>query len=65
MTAEFVTARGGLGAYMQQQQLAFELPALYAAVLLIGLLGYAINLVLRLVQARVVFWVGEERLERP
>ena len=36
VTAEFVTGSEGVGAYMQQQQLAFQLPEMYAAVLLTG-----------------------------
>jgi NitT/TauT family transport system permease protein len=61
VTAEFLAASDGIGAYMQRQQSAFQLPELYAAVVLVGLLGYAVNVVLRLLQARVVFWVGDER----
>ena len=63
VTAEFVTGTGGIGSYMQRQQLAFQLPELYAAVVLVGVLGYVINVVLRVAQARLAFWVGEERLE--
>lgn len=62
VTAEFVTGTDGVGAYMQRQQLAYHLPELYAAVFLTAFLGYAINLVLRLTQRRLVFWIGEERL---
>jgi ABC-type nitrate/sulfonate/bicarbonate transport system permease component len=62
VTAEFVTGTDGLGAYMQRQQLAYHLPELYAAVFLTAFLGYAINIVLRLAQRRLVFWIGEERL---
>lgn len=61
VTAEFITGNAGIGSYMQQQQLAFQLPEMYAAVLLTGLLGYAINIALRAAERRVVFWVGEER----
>jgi ABC-type nitrate/sulfonate/bicarbonate transport system permease component len=61
VTAEFVTGTGGLGSYMQRQQLAFRLPELYAAVILVGVLGYGVNAVLRVAQRRAVFWVGEER----
>lgn len=64
VTAEFVTGTDGIGSYMQRQELAFRLPELYAAVVLVGVLGYVINVVLRVAQARVVFWVGEERLEQ-
>jgi ABC-type nitrate/sulfonate/bicarbonate transport system permease component len=62
VTAEFVTGTGGLGAYMHEQQNAFQLPELYAAVVLIGLLGYLINVALRRAERQVVFWAGEERM---
>ena len=62
VTAEFVTGTGGLGAYMHEQQNAFQLPELYAAVVLVGILGYVINLALRGAERRLVFWVGEERV---
>ena len=62
VTVEFLAASDGIGAYMQRQQSAFQLPELYAAVVLVGLVGYVVNVLLRLLQSRVVFWVGEERL---
>jgi NitT/TauT family transport system permease protein len=62
VTAEFVTGTEGVGAYMRRQEAAVQLPELYAAVVLVGLLGYAINVVLRIVRRRVVFWVGEDSL---
>jgi ABC-type nitrate/sulfonate/bicarbonate transport system permease component len=48
---------------MKRQQLSFHLPELYAAILLTGVVGYAINVSLRATERRVVFWVGEERTE--
>lgn len=62
VTAEFLTGTEGIGAYMQRQQLGFALPELYAAIVLVGALGYAINVVLRATESRVVHWVGEERV---
>ncbi len=62
VTAEFVTGSAGIGAYMREQQFAFRLPELYAAVLLTALLGYVINVALGATQRRAVFWVGEERV---
>ncbi len=62
VSAEFVTGTGGIGSYMQQEQLAFHLPELYAAVVFVGILGYTINLALRAAQRRVLFWVGEDRI---
>jgi len=65
VTAEFFFGSGGIGAYMQQRQLAFQLPELYAAVLLTALLGYTVNVALRLTQRRVIHWAGEERVTWP
>jgi ABC-type nitrate/sulfonate/bicarbonate transport system permease component len=62
VTAEFVTGTGGLGSYMHEQQNAFQLPEMYAAVVLTGILGYLISAALRATERRFVFWVGEERL---
>ena len=62
VTAEFVVgAGGGIGSYMQQQQNALQFPELYAAVFMVGLLGYVVNAGLRAAERRVVFWGGEQR----
>jgi ABC-type nitrate/sulfonate/bicarbonate transport system permease component len=63
VTAEFLIGTDGIGSYMKRQQLSFHLPQLYAAILLTGVVGYAINVSLRATERRVVFWVGEERTE--
>ena len=63
VTVEFVTRTGGLGAYMHEQQDAFRIPELYAAVVLTGILGYAISVAIRITQRRLVFWIGEERTD--
>jgi ABC-type nitrate/sulfonate/bicarbonate transport system permease component len=62
VTAEWMGGTEGIGAYMKTQQDALQLPEMYAAVVLTGALGYAINVVLRATERRAVFWVGEERL---
>ena len=64
VTAEFLTGTDGLGGYMQQQQAAYRLPPLYAAIVVTALLGYAINVAIRAAERRVVFWGAEERLAR-
>lgn len=64
VTAEFFFGSQGIGAYMQDQQAAYRIPELYAAVLLAGLIGLAIDAVLRSTQRRALFWVGEERGRR-
>jgi ABC-type nitrate/sulfonate/bicarbonate transport system permease component len=63
VTVEFINGNGGIGAYMQRQQLSYHLPELYGAILLTALLGYAVHLTLRAVERRALFWVGEHRLE--
>ncbi len=49
---------------MQAQQAAFQLPELYAAAALTGLLGVAIDRTLRSGERHALFWVGEERGRR-
>jgi NitT/TauT family transport system permease protein len=61
VTAEFQSSTGGVGTYMDRQRIGNQIPELYAAVVLVGLFGYAINLALRGVQRRTLFWAGEER----
>ena len=61
VTAEFFFGSDGIGAYMQSQQAAYRIPELYAAAALTGLLGVAIDAVLRSGERRALFWVGEER----
>ncbi len=61
VTAEFRTGAGGVGDYMEDQRFANNVPELYAAVVLVALLGYSVNVALRVVQRRALFWAGEER----
>ena len=62
VTAEFVIGTGGgIGSYMQQQQSAVRIPEMYAAVIVVGLLGYLVNAGLRAAEHRFVFWVGDRR----
>ena len=64
VTAEFWVGGAGLGGYMQAQQVAYRLPELYAAVALTGLLGLAVDTVLKRVERRALPWVGEEQAVR-
>jgi NitT/TauT family transport system permease protein len=61
VTAEFVIGVGGVGHYMEVQQIASRLPEMYAAVIVAGLVGYLMNVGLRVLQRRTLFWAGEER----
>ena len=61
VTAEFVTGAGGIGDYMDDRRQTLQIPELYAAVVLVALIGFAVNVGLRAVQRRTLFWAGEER----
>jgi len=64
VTAEFFVGTAGVGAYMLAQQAAYQLPQLYAAAALTGLLGVAIDATLRSGERHALFWVGEERAQQ-
>jgi NitT/TauT family transport system permease protein len=64
VTAEFLAGSAGVGAYMYTQQNAYQLPQLYAAAAVTGLLGVAIDKALRIGERRVLFWRGEEQAQR-
>lgn len=60
ITAEMlIGSRDGLGLRVFQEQQLFNMPALYAAVFVSGVLGYAFNLALRLLEIRFVHWTGK------
>lgn len=61
VTAEFRTGAGGIGDYMDDRWQLLQIPELYAAVVLVALIGFAVNVGLRAVQRRTLFWAGEER----
>lgn len=61
VTAEFRTGAGGIGDYMDDRWQLLQIPELYAAVVLVALIGFAVNVGLGAVQRRTLFWAGEER----
>ena len=54
--SEFAGEGGGLGHYILVQQGQFAVPEMYAGILFLGLLGYALNLLFLLVERRVLAW---------
>jgi ABC-type nitrate/sulfonate/bicarbonate transport system permease component len=62
VTAEFVVGtRGGLGSYMHEQQNAERIPEVYAAIVVVGMLGYLVSTGLRATEHRLLPWIGEGR----
>ena len=64
VTAEYFVGSQGVGDYLNDQRVAYRLPELYGAAILTGLLGLAIDALLRNGERRVVFWTGEEQARR-
>lgn len=58
ITAELIAADSGIGYYVAQTEQANRLPEMYAGILFAGILGYALNLLFRTVEQRVLFWGG-------
>lgn len=56
IVSEFVGERNGIGYYLIVQQSEFDYPALYAGILFLGLLGYALNRLFLVVERRVLAW---------
>ena len=56
IVSEFVGEANGLGYYLIIQQSTFDYPALYAGILFLGLLGFALNRLFLLVEHRVLAW---------
>lgn len=56
VAAEMVGAPAGLGIYTLTMQQTFRIPQMYAGILLLGLLGLAVNYLLVLVERRLTGW---------
>lgn len=54
--SEFVAATNGIGFAIWRSKRLFDIPEMWAGILLLGILGYGLNAVLMLVQRRVLRW---------
>ncbi len=54
----FIGSDNGLGRRIIDSQITFDMPGLYATILLAGALGYALNLFFLTLEARLVHWAG-------
>jgi len=48
----------GLGSRIILSQLAYRIPTAWAAIILTGLLGYGLNVILKLIEEKYSYWVG-------
>ena len=61
--SELVGAGDGIGAKMILDQRNFDLPQMWAGIVLLGILGYVLNVLLLVVQNRVIGWyIGSKSL---
>ncbi|GAA1890736.1 ABC transporter permease [Actinomadura bangladeshensis] len=56
VAAELIAAQGGLGYRMQQAQLYYELPTIFVSLIVIGLVGLAMDRLLLLAERRLTGW---------
>jgi ABC-type nitrate/sulfonate/bicarbonate transport system permease component len=54
--AEMVASTNGVGYYILQTQRSFRVPEMYAGMVALGILGYALNRVFLLVESRAIGW---------
>lgn len=56
VTSEMVASTNGIGYFVLQSQRTFAIPEMWSGIILLGLLGCALNLLFGLVEARVLSW---------
>lgn len=61
--SEMVASSGGIGYQLVQAQRSFAITNMWAAILLLAVLGYVFNLVLTLVERRILAWQRESGRE--
>jgi NitT/TauT family transport system permease protein len=59
VTEMFIGTAAGLGKRIFSSYQLFQIPDMYAAILLTGLFGYALNLALVVLERRVIHWGGK------
>jgi len=56
VAAELIAAQSGLGFLMQQSQLYYDLPAIFVAIIVIGILGLLMDRLLMLAERKLTSW---------
>lgn len=56
VAAELIAAQSGLGFLMQQSQLYYDLPAIFVAIIVIGILGLIMDRLLMLAERKLTSW---------
>lgn len=56
VVSEMVASRNGIGYFTLQSQRSFDIPEMWSGILLLGVLGFALNWLFLRVERRVLFW---------
>lgn len=56
VAAEYLGATEGVGLYIRSSQEAYQIPAMYSGIVVLGLIGVALNLVLAGAERRITGW---------
>lgn len=59
VTEMFIGSVSGLGHRIIDAQITYEIPSMYADILLVGVMGYLLNLVFAKLEHRFVHWAGK------
>ena len=59
VTEMFIGTTSGLGRKIIDSQITYEIPTMYATILLTGIVGYLLNLLFLAVEKRVLHWSGK------
>ena len=54
--SEMVASTNGIGFFVLQSQRSFAIPEMWSGILLLGLLGYVLNVAFVLIERRVLAW---------
>lgn len=57
--AEMLAAKSGLGFFVQDSQLMFRIPEMYAGILTLAIIGLSLNYTLVWVEKKATYWKGE------
>jgi ABC-type nitrate/sulfonate/bicarbonate transport system permease component len=61
VASEMLASSNGIGFFLFRSQQAFNLDDMWAAVILLGVLGYFLNLLFSVVERRVLHWHASTR----
>lgn len=56
VVSEMIGANGGIGYFVRSAERSFAIPEMWSGIIVLGLLGYVLNTLFRILEARVLAW---------